>query len=330
MVLGRGKTILLLILAPIAIYVGVLNLADRVDWKQPVDGLKLVQEAAGVQVKRVTSEQVPVGIRPGDVLVDINGLSIRNLDDYVEVVEVLAHAESFGTTADYTFKRAGNQQEATYPIEVSLQSQFTYKDYPLVLVAFIFLGIGVFIFLRNWRAPGAFHFSLICLMAFTLLLYRNSGRADVFDIAVYWIDTVALLLLPALFLHFCSYFPEPMAWIRRRTLTKFLFYLPGSLLLTLQLFWFLGRLRLIGLPRTLETGLLLDKVSLGHFLILFTAAVIILFAAEQNASTSERRKQMKWITRGTVLGIIPFGLFYAVPFLFDLPISTWMAAPNID
>ena len=325
MVLGRGKAILLLILAPIAIYVGVLNLADRVDWKQPLDGLRLVQETAGVQVQRVTSDQVPVGIRPGDLLVDINGLSIRNLDDYVEVVEVLAHAEPSGTTADYTFKRVGTQQESTYPIQVSLQSQFTFRDLPLVLVAFIFLGIGLFIFLRNWKAPGAFHFSLICLMAFALLLYRHSGRANTFDIAVYWIDTVALLLLPPLFLHFCSYFPEPMAWIRRRTLTKFVFYLPGILLLSLQLLWFLGRLRLVGLPRTLEAGSLLDKVALGHFLVLFTAALLLLLVAERNAASSELRKQMKWITRGTVLGIFPFWVFYALPLLFDLPISTWMA-----
>jgi len=326
MLLGRGKTIILLILAPVALYLGVLNLVDRTDFKQPVDGLDLVQTAAGVQVKGTVSAKAPVGIRPGDQLIDINGLSIRNLDDYIEVVEVLAHVEPFGTTADYTFKKAGSRQEATYPISVGLQSQFTSRDTSLVIVAFVFLGIGVFIFLRNWKAPGAFHFSLICLMAFVLLFYRHSGRADPFDIAVYWIDTVALFLLPPLFLHFCSYFPEPMSWIRRRSLTKVVFYLPGLLLLTLQMFWFLGRLRLIGLPRTLEARLFLDKVALGHFLILFTAAVILLFVTEQHASTSERRKQMKWITAGTVAGIAPFASFYAFPYFFELPITAWMAA----
>ncbi|MGW8181803.1 MAG: hypothetical protein ACWGQW_23990, partial [bacterium] len=261
-----------------------------------------------------------------DQLIDINGLSIRNLDDYIEVVEVLANAEPFGTTADYTFKKAGPQQEATYPIAVGLHSQFTSRDTSLVIVAFVFLGIGVFIFLRNGKAPGAFHFALICLMAFVLLLYRHSGRADSFDIAVYWIDTVALFLLPPMFLHFCSYFPEPMSWIRRRFLTKVVFYSPGLLLLVLQMFWFLGRLRLIGLPRTLEVASFLDKVALGHFLVLFTAAVILLFIAEQQASTSERRKQMKWITTGTVLGTAPFAAFYAFPYFFELPITAWMAA----
>lgn len=322
----RGKTILLLILAPVAIYVGVLNLVDRVNWKQPDDGLKLTQVLKAVEVEEASSAAVAAGIRPGDVLVDINGLSIRNLDDYVEIVEVLAAATPYGATADYTFKRDDTREERTYPVTVSLRSSFTDRDILLVLVAFVFLGIGVFIFLRNWKAPGAFHFSLICVMAFVLLLYRHSGRADAFDIAVYWIDTIVLLLLPPLFLHFSSYFPEPMAWIRRHSLTKVLFYLPGLAMVALHLSWFLGRLRLVGVPRTIDTAYLLDKVALAHFLILFTVAMTLLFIREQQSSSPERRKQMKWITTGTVLGIGPFALFYGIPYFFDLPINSWMAA----
>jgi signal transduction histidine kinase len=326
MLSGRGKTILLLILAPIAIYVGILNLVDRANWKQPYDGLKLVQGPAGAEVKERGSANLPAGIEPGDVLIDINGLSIRTLDDHIEVMEVLAQTGPGGTTADYTFKQPGTREERTYPVSVELKSSFTERDVPLVPVAFLFLGIGVFIFLRNWKATGAFHFALICLTAFALLLFRHTGRADPFDIAIYWIDTVALLLLPALFLHFSSYFPEPMDWIRRHSTTQVLFYLPGAALLALHLMWFLGQLRLMGLPRTLETGFLLDKVELAHFLILFTVSVVLLFFAEQNASSSERRKQMKWITTGTVLGIAPFAAFYALPYFFDLPITTWMVA----
>ncbi|MGW8180536.1 MAG: hypothetical protein ACWGQW_17520, partial [bacterium] len=65
MLAGRGKTIILLILAPIAIYLGVLNLVDRAEFKQPEDGLDLVQTSAGVQVKGTTSATAPVGIQPG-------------------------------------------------------------------------------------------------------------------------------------------------------------------------------------------------------------------------------------------------------------------------
>ena len=104
MITGRTKTILLLILAPLAIYLGVLNLADRADWKQPYDGLTLRQSADGVEVTSVTTPLASMGIDQGDLLIDINGLAINDLDGYTEVVEVLARTSPTGSVADYTFR----------------------------------------------------------------------------------------------------------------------------------------------------------------------------------------------------------------------------------
>jgi PAS domain S-box-containing protein len=327
MLSGRGKTLLVLVLAPLAIYLGLLNLNERLEWKQPFDGIKLEQTEDGAEV---TAILVPashsLGIRPGDLLVDINGLSIRALDDYTEVVEVLGESGHSGVVADYTFRRAGSAEEVTYPVKIELVSQLSGHDLPLIMVAFVYLGIGIFIFLRNWQAPGAFHFSLICLTSFIVLLFRHSGRASPFDITVYWCDAVALLILPPMFLHFCSYFPAPMAWIRKKPYLKMVFYAPALLLICVRLAWFLGKLQPIGLARTEDVSRFLDKVELAHFLALFGAGAWVLLKAKNLAATSERRKQMKWITVGTFVGILPFAALYGIPYLLDVPLRTWMFA----
>jgi two-component system, NtrC family, sensor kinase len=35
------------------------------------------------------------------------------------------------------------------------------------------------------------------------------------------------------------------------------------------------------------------------------------------ANTPLLRQQLKWLTRGALLAVVPFTLFYAIPFLFD-------------
>ena len=47
----------------------------------------------------------------------------------------------------------------------------------------------------------------------------------------------------------------------------------------------------------------------------FTPAAVFLGAAYQSAGTPLLRQQLKWVTRGTMLAVVPYTLFYVVPFL---------------
>lgn len=323
--LNRSKTILALILTAIGLYGGLMNLSQRMNWLHPVDGLSWVPSdgqvvAAGPESRSGSS----IAIEAGDVLIDISGISIRSLDDYTEVVEVLAKDGAAVTIADYTVRKAGTKNEVTYPIEIRRVSKFSRGDIPLLLVALIFLVIGIFIYLRNWQASGAFHFFLICLVAFILLGYRYSGRADLLDVVVYWSSAAALLLFSALFLHFCCYFPQPLAWVQEKPQMKILLYLPSLLLLLLHVLWFNGSLKPIGLPRTLTIAQFFDRVHLGHFLFFMAMACVALMTARKQTRCEVHARQMQWLVRGVLMGLGPFFLAYGIPYLLDMEIRDWM------
>ncbi|UCF39176.1 MAG: PAS domain S-box protein [Acidobacteriota bacterium] len=321
---ARVKTILLLVLVPVSVYIGVLNLLDRLDWKTPSDGLDLIQTVNGVKVAPGDWSQVSSEISEGDLLADINGMVITTLDDYFEVLDAFAQGSEESFVADYTLKRAGSDEELTLPVRLELRPQFSASDIPLLVVALAFLGIGVFVYIRNGTAPGVFHFTLLCVVGFILLAYRFSGRGDGFDQGIYWITVGTMLLLPPLFLHFCSAFPAPTFWVRGRAYSLILVYIPGILLGIAHTFWFMGRLKLIGLPRTPEIGHVFDKVELAYFAGYLALSAVILIRSGGRAEDPIHRKQMRWISTGTLLGLVPFCLLYVLPYLLGLRITTWM------
>lgn len=323
---GRVKTLLILIAAPLLVYLALVNITDRIQWKVPSDGLQWAQGSDGVEV--VASDEAPLSalVSPGDVLIDINGIRVRSLDDRAEILEVLTQGARPAVVADYTFRRAGSSEEVTVPVELKTTAELSVTDFPLILVAFVFLAVGVLTLLRNGRAAGAYHFAVVCLVAFILLVFRYSGRADGFDLVVYWLSGSAFLLLPPLFLHFSLCFPEPVEVLRRWPHRKFVVYLPAIILALVHIVWFSGRLQAFGLSRTPRVAHALDKFELVHFVLFFILAALVFVKAHKPSSNVVERKQLKWIASGALLGILPFGLLYVVPYLLDLPVARWMEA----
>ncbi|GAB4114282.1 MAG: hypothetical protein Kow001_15650 [Acidobacteriota bacterium] len=324
--LPRFKSALILIATPLAIYLGLLNLVDRSQRVTPFDGIVWSQSEKGLVVSRVLDSELAALLPAGAVLKDINGVAVRTLDHHAEMVEVLTESSSGVDVTDYTFVLPADGSEITLPVRLELQAQLGARDIPLILVAAAFLIIGALTYLRNSASPGAFHFALLCLVAFCLLLFRHSGRADGFDLAVYWLSAGPFLLLPPLFLHFCLQFPEPGYLVRTRPRFVHLVYLPALLLLGVHLAWFAGVLQPAGAPRNPEWGHFLDRLELFHFLAVFGAAAWVLSRARHQASRVVERKQVQWIVAGTVLGLLPFGALYGVPYLLGFPTTSWMEA----
>ncbi|MFB3062323.1 MAG: hypothetical protein ACE10C_13235, partial [Candidatus Binatia bacterium] len=88
----NSKVVLVLLLSALAVYIGLLNLVDRMEWKTPSDGVSWVQTDRGVEVKSTEISPPPTGrpLEEGDRLVSISGIPIRNLDEYIEILELLA------------------------------------------------------------------------------------------------------------------------------------------------------------------------------------------------------------------------------------------------
>jgi PAS domain S-box-containing protein len=325
--LRHFKTVFVLILSSAFIYVGLLNLLDRREWRQPTDRIRWTQTDQGVEIRSLEAPRVvdsADNLSQGDRLVSINGSQILSLNDHAEVLELLAHTLPPGIAATYLVEKAGSGIQLSYAVPIELVPVTDLTDFLLALVACTQLGIGLFIFVAHWKAQGAFHFYLICLFAFVLYLYRYSGRADLFDLLIYWCSATVFLMLPPLFLHFCCNFPQSLSLFRSTPSLRTVLYVPATFLLGIHIAWFSGALQQMGFPRNHSFQLFFDRLHLAHFVFFFLLASLTLAWSRYQIPSPIQRLQVKWLALGTLAGTLPFVGFYALPFLVGLPISPYM------
>jgi PAS domain S-box-containing protein len=179
------------------------------------------------------------------------------------------------------------------------------------IIGLVYLAIGIYVLFRRWGAARATHFYLFCLVSFALCTLKYTGEFNWLDWTVLWLNVVAESLQPALFLHFALSFPEErFKKIRRRWLLP-LVYAPGAVVLGLWVYAF---------RYWQATGLLkhrLEQVATAYDAAFYVLAALLFLRSYSRANTPLLRQQLKWVTRGTVLAVLPFTLFYAIPFLFD-------------
>jgi PAS domain S-box-containing protein len=188
----------------------------------------------------------------------------------------------------------------------------------LRITALLYIFIGLFIFVRRWNAPRAIHFYVFCLTSFILYSFHYTGKLNSFDYTIYWANVVALLLQPALLVHFALVFPE-----RRGTLWPKLaavYALPLALV-TLHIFIATGTLDF--LP-AFSTRYWLDKVEQANLGIYFLLAATIFLFSYRRAPSGVLRQQLKWVTGGTFAGSLPFLMFYIVPYILGVVPAPWM------
>ncbi|HYK88062.1 MAG TPA: ATP-binding protein, partial [Acidobacteriota bacterium] len=156
------------------------------------------------------------------------------------------------------------------------------------------------------------HFYMICLAAFVVWLYSWTAELSGLEWTVYWLSVVAFLLLPSIFIHFSLRFPvEPIDGQTRSPLL----YAPAAILFAIQVLWMLGHLASFALPRDPHTGEILDRVQLAFFSLGFIAGGAILLKKRAKSHDLTTRQQMKWVSYGTLAGIIPFSAVYVLPTL---------------
>ncbi len=180
------------------------------------------------------------------------------------------------------------------------------------IIGLVYLAIGIYVLFRRWTAARATHFYLFCLVSFALCTLKYTGELNGLDWTVFWLNVVAEALQPALFLHFALTFPEErLKNIRRRWLLP-LIYAPGAGLLGLWL-WAIGTRQATGLLKHR-----LDQTGTAYDVAFYVLAALLFLLSYRRADTPLLRQQLKWVTRGTLLAVLPFTLFSAVPFLLDL------------
>src|SRR5271163_3501355 len=250
------------------------------------------------------------GIRRSDELLSVNG---RSVETAAAVTRQLYYSGVY-SKATYSLIRG------TVPLDVEVvlvPAERSMNDW-LRLIALIYLGIGLYVLLRRWTAVGSTHFYIFCLVSFVFYSLHYTGKFNTFDWIVFWANEVAWLLQPALFLHFVLTFPERREYVTRHRWPIPSLYLPGALLLALQILAF----EFVKASNSLFFNL--NRVNYAYLTVFFVSAAAVLWNNYRHATTPILRQQLKWITRGTILAITPFTLFYVLPYLLGVMPSITM------
>ncbi|HZR30467.1 MAG TPA: ATP-binding protein [Terriglobales bacterium] len=299
----RFTAVVLALLTVAAATLAAINFQKESEFQVPYDGVWWVERDGHLTAQRVDS-QGPAqrsGIKAGDELQSIDGYEVRT----AAALERQLYRHGVWTRARYQLTRGAISLEPELVLAPADRSLNT----GLRLIALFFLGIGLYVLLRRWTAPKSTHFYVFCLVSFIFYSFRYTGKLNDFDWIIYWSNVVAWLLQPALFLHFVLTFPESKQFIRRHRWVQASIYFPGSLLLGLHI---------VALRKLQASELLrwdLDRLQMLYLAVFFIAAAGVLWHSYRNASTIILRQQMKWVTRGTILAITPFTLFYVIPYL---------------
>jgi len=298
------------LLSGILLFIGIMNIRDRALWTVPSDGVlwedhNNVLEAMEV---RTGSPAEKAGIRPGNRLHFINNQKIENIGQYSDLIYIL------GPNSDATYRIESESGFQNISIRLVPENVLTPRDGLRATLAFLHLGIGLFILFRGKQSAQTYHFFFICLAAFVVYLYSWTTRLDPLDWWVYCVSVLAFLILPALFLHFCCRFPVPSPV----PIHPLFLYTPAFLLILMHGLWITGYLAALGLPRTAYWSGVIDNIQLGYFSVGFLASGSLLLMNRFKTLDLTARQQMKWIGYGTLVGIIPFSLFYVLPFLLGV------------
>jgi len=311
-----GATEILLGFGLLAFLVAGLSIADMF-LPRPYDGVVLESDAPGrLTVRHVVPDSGAeiAGIRPGDRIVGID----RNILRSPTHAAKLLYEHDIGETVPYLVRRYGQVQEVG--VEMGRRRIGSPAYLYACLLGFAFFFIGIFVMRRQPRLRAAQIFFLLSILFLLFLVCRlRPASYSWVDGFVLSTGTLALLFLPASFLHFFLIFPQPIplrpqegqpSYRQRRMVwlaTLAVIYLIPPLVLMITLHareWRRSELRLISGAPVANWWLLAGYVLLGLAVLAFNA---------YRLDNPRQRRGAALVLLGAVFGLVPF-LLTAVAF----------------
>ena len=311
----RLLAVLLAVVTLAAFGLAIANLVQESTQSSPTDGARLTETAGGLRAY-IVPKDTPAhrgGIRAGDVITAINEVPTTRL-----------------ATADREMARTGVWSKATYsikrkmadgrtvPLEIGviLEPADRTDSQVLRLIALVYLAIGLYVLFRRWTAPKSTHFFVFCLVSFILCAFKYTGVLDGLDQIILWCNIAATALQPALFLHFAISFSEDPQHKRAMRLLYPLLYLPGVVLVVLRYM----ALQVWSPTERLQHRL--DQTDYAYLAAYYVIAAVVFWMRYRSEQQPLQRQQLKWLSRGTLLTVLPFTAFYVIPFLSDANVSS--------
>jgi two-component system, NtrC family, sensor kinase len=305
---------LLFVLTVAAVCCAVVNFRQQSLYHLPDDGVTWVDRTGADGQTQVRALHVTpgspgdnAGIRAGDVLLQVAGKHVENI---IQVAQALQQVVPW-LKAEYLVRR----DNVPVPIQVIVAEGVVLDRalYYQYAVGIAYLLIGLFVYYRRVGAPRSVHFYVLCLSSFILSTFHYTGKLNAFDQVIYLGNVAAGAFAPSIFLHFCLVFPERPAWLRRKGVAALL-YLPAALFVAVYFLVVKGMLLVNASP--VEVLWLLDRVWLLLLSVLYVSGTVVLAVKTPQAEDPLVRRQLKYMRNGALLGVVPFILIYAVPYIF--------------
>jgi PAS domain S-box-containing protein len=311
------STAILTVLTIAAAIVAVLNFEQNQRFRLPDDGVTWRDHSGVVVAVRVAPNGpgARAGLRVNDVLESIQATPVRATED---VARLLASGGAWAQAA-YVYRRSGVDVKTTVTVgEVSRGVPLTYQ----YAVGVCYLAIGLFIYFRRGSAYKARHFYVFCLVSFIFCCFHSTGKLNGFDQVVDWGNLIAGWLAPTLFLHFALTFPESRPGYRRWM--GIAIYAPGILLTLVTAAFASGIVVAPGIP-LIDVREALYRAWMGLLTFAYVMSGVVLQSGYRRAEDPIIRQQLKWLRNGILFGFAPFGILYALPFVFDVQLSPYLS-----
>jgi PAS domain S-box-containing protein len=304
----QTRTWAVLLLAGSLMTLGGTSFVRRVVAVQPEIGIEWTTASAGPVAVLVAANgpAARAGLREGDVLLAVDG---RRVTSALEARD-LGWSAAAGSPVTLRVRRGGSE------LALQVRADWAPRREPygyLVIVGLAFWVSGLFIALRWPRIRGGAVYLALAACLFGHLTLSRTGRGDVLDWAVDWLDAVSGALWPAVLLHLVLAVTRRALRFRRAAIAG---AYAASAALVGGMVW-LSPAALGGAYRAADPVHAVELWSerAGYLFVALAVglAVAVLLKSHARSSSATHRSQMRWMLWGLSVGFGPFVVLYAVP-----------------
>jgi len=313
MATDRKSKIKIAIFIAIGIVIFNLWLSGHINASRtPYSGIVIENRNGEVIISKVRLEGPAwkAGLRDGDILVKIGNNRITRS---YQVVSLWANDYSGGQIVPFTIRRDG--EERTFKVILSRFNSLR-EMFILLILSASFISIGFFIYLKKPADKAAQVLYLGFLLAsLTLIPSMSSYHKSLDGIIFFEAQSIARNIAAILFLYLTFPFPQG------RTITRYfkvlfpVFLLIGTVIASLEI---LFHQLFIATGESIYQQHLNDiqDFSIIPVTIWFSLALASIFYGCRYVESKEEEKKLKWVTWGTIVGILPFLTLGFIPEIF--------------